>query len=147
MANVVVVDTSLAFKWLLEEEDSGKAVALVRHWNQEGAQIAAPHLLLAEVSNALHRAVTDRDLSVLEAGYLLEQLVTRGLEFHHAISFYPRALALASELGQGAVYDSVYLALAESLDCELWTADARFHRAARARYEYVRLLGEFDPLA
>ena len=143
----VVVDTSLAFKWLVEEEDSGQAIALVGHWNQEGAQMVAPHLMLAELANTLHRAVVEDDLPVPAAGSLIQQLAARDLQFYDAMSLYPRALTLASELQQGAVYDSLYLALAESLDCELWTADARFCRAARSQYPNVRLLTEFDPLA
>lgn len=147
MGDVVVVDTSLVFKWLMEEEDSDRAIALVNRWNHEGVRLAAPHLMLAETSNALHRAVVGKALSVPEAAALFEQLAARPVEFYHANPFYPRALALASELGQGAVYDSVYLTLAESLDCELWTADGRFYRAARPTYPNVRLLSDFEPLA
>ena len=62
------------------------------------------------------------------------------------MQLYQRSLELASQLGQGAIYDSLYLSLAESLDCELWTADARFHRAARERYRNLRLLADFAPL-
>lgn len=146
MVDIVVVDTSLAFKWLMEEDDSERAVALVNHWNHEGVQIAAPHLMLSEISNALHRAVVKDDLPAVDAASLIEQLAAHRLVFHHASAVYPRALAIASELHQGAVYDSVFLALAESLDSELWTADARFQGAARGRYPRVRLLAEFDAL-
>ena len=52
-------------------------------------------------------------------------------------------MELASELRLGAVYDAYYLALAESLACELWTADRRFHRiAANASYP-VHWVGDF----
>ena len=75
----------------------------------------------------------------------------RMMQFPFAIEesrhLIPRTLELASQLGQGAVYDSHYLALAESLDCELWTADERFQRAARERFPRVRLLADLDPLA
>ena len=147
MDDIVVVDTSLAFKWLMEEDDSERAVALVSHWNHEGVQIAAPHLMLSEISNALHRAVVEDDLDVLDAASLIQQLAAHNLLFHHASALYPRALAIASELQQGAVYDSLFLALADSLDCELWTADARFHGAARGQHPRVRLLAEFNALA
>ena len=42
-----------------------------------------------------------------------------------------------------ATYDAHYLALAESFDCELGTADERFYRAASPRVDNVRWLGEF----
>ena len=50
-------------------------------------------------------------------------------------------MEIASELGQGAVYDSHYLALAELLNCELWTADERFYRATATNWPNVRWIG------
>lgn len=37
-------------------------------------------------------------------------------------------------------FDAHYLALAEELDCEFWTADARFYRAATPTADRIRLL-------
>ena len=51
---------------------------------------------------------------------------------------------MASRFGQGAVYDAHYLALAESLGCELWTADQRFHRAVDTSVKNVKWLGDFS---
>ena len=56
---------------------------------------------------------------------------------------HDRALELASRLNQGAICDAHYLALAETLDCELWTADDKFFRAASPVAENVRWIGEF----
>ena len=36
MSVYVVVDASVAFKWLVEEEHSDKATALARLWDDEG---------------------------------------------------------------------------------------------------------------
>jgi predicted nucleic acid-binding protein len=53
-----------------------------------------------------------------------------------------RALAIADQLRQRASYDAQYLALAEHLGCELWTADERFWNAARPAFPQVRWVGE-----
>ena len=45
MSGLVVVDASLAFKWLVSEENSDKARALSRSWADEGIQAAAPYLM------------------------------------------------------------------------------------------------------
>jgi predicted nucleic acid-binding protein len=50
---------------------------------------------------------------------------------------------LAPELEQDAVYNAHYLALAEALNCELWTADERFYRAASSGHTQVRWIGSF----
>jgi hypothetical protein len=42
-------------------------------------------------------------------------------------------------LKRAAAYDSYYLALAESLNCDLWTTDSRLVNAVKLRW--VRLVG------
>ncbi len=91
--------------------------------------------------------VVEDDVPLRDAITLVSQVSQLGVEMYHSQPLYPRALELASTLGQGAVYDCVFLALAESLNCELWTADAHFQRAARGQYANVHLLSEFEPLA
>lgn len=140
----VVVDASLALKWLVGEEDSEKATALLRSWGRGGRQLVAPHLLAAEVTNALHRKVVQGDLERAQAVRLIERLTALPFELHDSPGLHRRALELAGELGQGASYDCHYLALAEALDCEYWTADDRFHRAARSAYASVHSLSEVD---
>ena len=54
-------------------------------------------------------------------------------------------MELAWELHQPAAYDAHYLALAEILDCEMWTADDRFFRAASSTSGRVRRLADFRP--
>ena len=130
MSEYVVVDASVAFKWLVEEEDSDKATALVRLWDGEGSRLAAPQLMSFEVANALYRRVVRGDFAVDVASGLMEDLMSLGIAFHHGPNLHRRALELASQLQQSAVYDAHYLALAESLGCELWTADQRFQWAA-----------------
>ena len=64
MSGFVVVDASLAFKWLVREEHTDKALAILREWHDEEVTPTAPHLLPFEISNALHKRVTRGELSV-----------------------------------------------------------------------------------
>ena len=141
--SVVVVDASLAFKWLVEEEHSDKAHAILQSWDNRSVRLASPHLMPFEVVNALHRRVVRGELTTEVAAGLIESLLSSRLELHETPGLHRRALELASQLGQGAAYDSHYLALAETLDCDLWTADERFFRAASTVADNVRWVGEF----
>ena len=53
-----------------------------------------------------------------------------------------RALELADALNQSASYDAHYVALAEPLGCDMWTADERFWNSTRATLKRVRWVGE-----
>ena len=84
------------------------------------------------------------EIFVLEvAKELLQDLLLLGVVLHQTPSLHLRALELASQLNQGAVYDAHYLALAESLDCEIWTADQRLYRAVGPVFDNVRWIGNF----
>ena len=83
-------------------------------------------------------------MSVEQAGDGVEEMLSPRLaiELHAPTDLYRRALNLTSQLSQSAVYDCIYLALAEGLNGQLWTADERFYRAASLQFSNVRWLGE-----
>ena len=130
MSGFVVVDASVAVKWLVREEHTDKALGILRTWHDEEVTPAAPYLLPFEVANALHRKVCRGELSLGDTARMIPRLLGSQLELHQTAELHVRALELASGLQQGAVYDVHYLALAEEFGCELWTADQRFHLAA-----------------
>ena len=139
----VVVDASLATKWLVNEVHTDKAFALARSWARSGIQPMAPYLMPVEVANALHRRVTSGQVSLGVATRLLESPVDSGIELREPVGLHHKAVKLASRLRQGAVYDAHYLALAEILDCELWTADQRFYQTVSSVHQRARWLGAF----
>ena len=143
MDEFIVVDANVAFKWLVEEEDSDKADAILQSCERRGIIPVAPPLMPFEVVNALHRRVVRGELTVETAAYLIESQLIPQIQLHNSPDIHRRALELANELGQGAAYDCHYLALAESLDCEMWTADVRFYRVASPTSTRLRLLNEF----
>ncbi len=143
MSTFVVVDASLAFKWLVREEHTDKALAMLRAWQHEEIRPAAPHLLPFEVANALHKRVNRGELSVEGAVDLIGNLLTSQVELHQPWNLHRRALEMASRYGQAAAYDAHYLALAESLGCDLWTADERFRQSVEDADGRVHWIGEF----
>lgn len=143
MNGLVVVDASLAVKWLISEIHSDKAYALARSWASQGKQPVAPYLMPVEVANALHRRVVRKEVTVEVATRLLESLLASGIELRETSRLHSRALELADQLRQEAAYDARYLALAEVLGCEFWTADERFYRAVGDQYGPVRWIGNF----
>ena len=100
--------------------------------------------LLGQLANALHRRVLRQEVTQETAIRLMESLLASGIELREASDLHRRALILAGRLRQNAVYDAHYLALAETLQCEFWTADEKFYRAAATTMGNVRWVGESD---
>ena len=109
MSGSVVVDASLAVKWLVEEDDSDKAHAALQSWVAQDIARIAPHLMPFEVANALHRRVLRGELNVGDSARMIARLLESRLEFHQPSGLHVRALQLASQLKQNAAYDAHYL--------------------------------------
>ena len=144
MTGSVVVDASLAVKWLVEEEYSDKAHAALQSWVDRDIARVSPYLMPFEVANALHRRMLRGELSVENSVRMIARLLQSRLELHQPAGLHARALQLANELNQNAAYDAHYLPLAEIIGCELWTADERLYRVAKPSIDNVRWIGELD---
>lgn len=138
----VVVDSSVAIKWLVDEPHSDRAAERLRAWAGAGLQLLAPDLIAAEVANALYKRVRRGDLTHDDAQALLAQLLDLGIELAPLSVLTPDALRLAHRFGSAACYDAHFLALAAREGCELWTADERLWNGVRRELAWVRWIGE-----
>lgn len=141
MSAAVVVDASLAVMWAVPESNSERALALASRWAEEGTRLLAPCLLLAEVTNALHKRIIRRDLDHSTAQAALRIVLGFAIEIREEPGLSARALELAHRLGRPTTYDCHYLALAERHRCELWTNDQRFFNAVKSTMPFVRWIG------
>ena len=129
-AGVVVVDASVACKWVLTEAGSVDAQSLLAQWVAARLQPIAPSWFACEVANVLYRRVRAGEIPLDGAKTLLNTVLSivalRDMPGSDAV----RAIEMADHTGQQTPYDTCYLALAERERCEYWTDDARFVRAA-----------------
>ncbi len=137
----VVVDASLALKWVLDEPYSGEARAVLAEWRARQQRLIAPALFLYEIANAIAKRMRRRQLTVEES----KEKLLFFLEFGPALSYlgalHLRALDLMERFKMPAAYDAHYLALAESRPCECWTADERLWNTVKSEFAWVRWIG------
>lgn len=131
----IVVDASVAVKWVLGEAGGDAADALLDQ------DLMAPVLWLAEAANVLWRRARTGDITAEQANVRLSELLKAPVASLPIEPHLERALGLAMEIGH-PVYDCVYLALALHHDTHVVTADRRFSAAANAGglVDRVRLL-------
>lgn len=115
----VVIDASVAIKWVAPEALSEHAVALL-----EGPRLAAPDLLVAECANILWKKVARSEMQGDAAIVAAEAIERVEIELVPMRLLLAESLKLALELDHPA-YDCLYLALALARDCRFVTADGR----------------------
>ena len=118
----VVVDASVAVKWVVEETHSAEAALLL------GLDAChAPDHWQAEAVNALWSKVFHGDLSAADAGERMAVLLRAPVIATPIADLMPRAFAISVER-MVTIYDGLYVALAEARDIPLVTADRRLIR-------------------
>jgi len=134
----LVVDASVAVKWVVDEPDS----TLARIIAGSGAALVAPEIVLAECGNVLWRLVRTRRIGPAQA-------VAAELELRSAFDRLAPTAELVGEVLEIAIridhpiYDCFYIALARRLDVDLVTSDARLTDHATSSGVKVRHLASF----
>jgi predicted nucleic acid-binding protein len=119
---VIVVDASAALAALLNEGPARRVLST--------EQLHAPHLIDPEIASGLRRRVAAHQLSA-EAGWnALNAWRHLGMTRYPVFALLDRVWELRDNL---SAYDASCVALAELLDCNLLTADARLGRAPGVR--------------
>jgi predicted nucleic acid-binding protein len=140
---LVVVDASLALKWVINEPRSAEARRLLRDWEDANFVLLAPMLFPTECANGLYHRVTKNQISIAQSKPLLEALFARGVKVvKPSADVLKRSLDMAETLSQPHIYDCQYAATAERLGCEFWSDDRPFCDAARPSLTFVHWIGE-----
>lgn len=123
----MIIDASVATKWLVDEPDSARATELLLR-----TDLSAPDFLDLELANTLGRFARRGLISNESASDLWTSAFSLPVIRFEWQGLASQGLALSLELG-AAFYDCLYLALALEQDDVVVTADARFVRAVQSR--------------
>lgn len=118
----LIIDASVAMKWILPEEFSEQAITLL----DSEDELYAPEFLLIEIANALWRKCLGGELVVADAKLALSEMQILIPDMEERSDLLPTAVEMAVAL-EHPVYDCVYLALAHQVDGMVITADRRFY--------------------
>ena len=120
----LVVDASVALKWVIDEPGSDAAAAL------HGSSLSAPDLMPVECANVLWVKARKRELDPEEALERIALLVDAPVALVPGMELIDSAARLALEIDH-PVYDCLYLALALRSRVPLVTADRKLVAAVR----------------
>jgi predicted nucleic acid-binding protein len=133
------IDANLVIRLVADPKD-GVVQQAWEQWSAERRQLAAPTLLYYEVTNALFRYYKSGLMSASSVRLALKAALSLPLSLHGDMTLHQRALDVAERFSLPAAYDAHYLALAEWLAGEFWTADRQLVQAVQPTLPWVYLL-------
>lgn len=139
MSDSVVIDSSVVAKWVLPELDSPKAHQLVVTAASRGDRLAVLDLALPEVANAIWKRYHRGLVTAEEARRLLDALLTAPVHIEPAARLLPAALDIAIRYDR-AVYDALFVALAQDMGARGVTADEPLFNAVGIDFPQILLL-------
>lgn len=137
---MIVVDASVALKWLHKEKDSNRARQLLALQREGEFDISVLDFLFLEVANAI---VTKSAIKRIGLANSLRKLWRMELLVHHAEKDMVFTAALEAKTYGTSVYDMMYAYLAKTLGVTLVTADEQFVR--KTKFSHVLLLRDYEP--
>lgn len=138
------IDANVAIKWVIATESEREiALALLQESIRAGITLIAPPLFTVEVDSIIRKRVHNGSLTIDEGVRSYAQLDAVPIQVIDPPGLRQRAREIAEQFNQRLVYDSLYAALADLRQCELWTADTRFHRVVKAELSFVRHIADY----
>jgi len=122
----LVVDSSVAIKWFISEDDSRDALTL-----RDRYQLVAPQLLVAECVNAFWKLARRGELTADEAALACQSLALTEVVLEDMTDLVAQAGTMAIAFDHPA-YDCFFLALAATEGLPFVTADHSLVRKLRA---------------
>jgi predicted nucleic acid-binding protein len=137
----ICIDASLALKLVLAEPDSPAARCLWAEWEEQEVDVVSPSLWAYEVTSVIRNKVHRGKITSDEGERAFATIHKLGVRLIVPPDLHERAWEIAKRLNRPAAYDAHYLTLAQTLDCEFWTADERLYNAVKDQLPWVRWLG------
>lgn len=145
MNSQVCVDANLVLKLVLPEPDSFRAQTLWDSWASAEVEPVAPPLLVFEGTSVIRKWVHQGLMSPERGDLAFQTFLDLDIDLLYSEGLHPRAWEMAKQFNRPQAHDSHYLALAEILGVELWTADDRLWEAVRDHLPWVKSLGGYHP--
>ena len=142
----VCIDASFPLEFLMGDKYSAPALSRWNGWLENSEEIYSPPLFRPEVTSAIIKRVAreklEADDGLAALGRALLWPVHIWPEDDQLATLQLRAYELALRFKQRRAYDAQYLAAAEFIGCELWTADERLYNGVSKHLRWVRWIGE-----
>lgn len=141
MNRTIIIDASVAAKWLLPDENDPIANIIKKKFADREIEISVPTLIFYEINNLLKSAVLSKRISINNSIEFYDNFLSLNFTVHWSKELLKNALQKALDFNISA-YDAAYVVLAESLQVPFYTSDAKLVKQAKS--PFVKLLADYS---
>lgn len=131
MKKVIIIDASVAAKWLLPDEYDPKADIIKTEFSNRETAVAVPTLIFYEINNLLKSAVSGKRINAKDSLGFQNSFTNLDFIIHWSRELLKGTLQKALDLNISS-YDAAYVALAEHLKIPLFTADEKLIKKVKS---------------
>ena len=136
----LVIDASVAVKWLVDEEFGEHALRVRTHDRPH----VAPQHFVVEVCGAIRKKLREGELNSDQLAVVLRAMAILPITEYPVVPLLPVAMEIALTFDR-SIYDAFYVALAHQLGCQFVTADRKLYNALGHVYPETMLWIEDVP--
>ena len=147
MRKYVVIAANITLAMALPVAYTDLVMAKLDAWQRERIEVVVPTLWAYQIGEAIKAAVEKGYLSLGKGFLAIEAIFSLGYKrVHPTVELSKMALAWSRTLGAPRMNDSHYLALAEIMAAEFWTADEKLvnlaHREGANWVNWIESAGD-----
>ena len=135
----IILDSNLLVALVSGDPRGNQVSQSLLSWIDQGIDLHAPELTKYEVANALTRLIIGNAFPSGRVEEAWNDLLILPITYH-VLTDAPRVIEIALILNRQSAYDAAYLALAESMNAELYTLDGPLYRNAVGHGFNIHLL-------
>lgn len=140
-----VIDASIAIKWIVKDEPfRNEARRLLHDARAKGIELCAPPIFRYEVESVIQNSLLRKRLDLETANASLAVFYAINIQIISLTDLVVCARNIARRFQQNKIYDSLYAAIAQLIDCEFWTADKAFFNAVSPELQFVKYLPDYS---
>jgi predicted nucleic acid-binding protein len=144
MSSQICIDASVALQWILPSPQSQTADSLLQKWDDADIQIISAPLLDIDTT-AIIRKLMQMKLLLPQQGEQAFQIYRQmGIDIVSHPALTQTAWDLIGKYDQAHISDLHYLALAELVDADFWTANRHLFSNLKGKNQRAHFLGDYS---
>lgn len=138
----IIVDASIAIKWLNPSEElSNFAEKILQDYLDGKIKLAIPEFFYYEIASGISKAIMRDYITAIEGQKAIDYILQLDIKTYPIPNV--KIVYNIAQSYKRSIYDSIYIALAQIMGAEFWTADKKLYNAVSNKLQFVKWIEDY----